>query len=243
MELILVMPAYNEEGCIENVIRAWRDELCQTVGTGLFRMIVVNDGSRDRTGMILDQIQPSIPELQVHHQKNSGHGVAVLTAYEIAANAKPRWIFQVDSDDQFPPSEFRKLWEKRDSADFLLGNRVHRDDPFHRKIITRILRFFLMLVFGKFFADSNVPFRLIRLEVLIAFLKTLPSDPVFAPNIFLSLFASQNAGTTARPGIRSLQIPIIHQARKTGKISIVRWNLIRACLRCVRELWSYRCKT
>ena len=79
------MPAYNEAGCIEEVVREW----VTTVG----RLVVVNDGSRDATGEILDRLAKELPLLHVIHQGNAGHGVALMTGYRAALDLGVPWIF------------------------------------------------------------------------------------------------------------------------------------------------------
>ncbi len=230
MELALVMPAYNEEGCIAPVIRAWRNELLQH--TASLKLIVVDDGSRDNTGKILDALAIEVPELIVIHQANGGHGAALRRGYDEALKLNPTWVFQVDSDDQFICNDFSLLWSRRGEANFILGRRLKRQDAFHRKVITQCLKLVNILLFGTYMADANVPFRLIRTTLLKELLDQIPST-VFAPNIFISLLAKHRG-----EGLQ--QIPVTHRDRVTGSVSIVRLSLIKACLRCLRELWHLR---
>lgn len=230
MELVLVMPAYNEEGCIASVVRSWRQELL--LATTSLKLVVVDDGSRDATGKILDDLAVELPEVVVVHQANGGHGAALRHGYDQALALNPTWVFQVDSDDQFISQDFRLLWNLRTEADFILGQRRNRQDAFHRKVITQCLKLVNILFFGTYIADANVPFRLIRSTLLKKLLQQTPSD-VFAPNIFLSLIAKyQNE--------KLMQIPVTHRDRMTGTVSIVRLRLIRACFRCMVELWTLR---
>jgi dolichol-phosphate mannosyltransferase len=234
MKLCLVMPAFNEADCIASVVQNWIkgvSELFASVSED-FRVIVVNDGSKDNTGHILDSLGRREKHLVVVHQKNGGHGKALLTAYEKALEFSPEWVFHVDSDDQFKPSDFKKIWDLRATSKFLMGCRVQRHDPLHRLIITRIMRSLVFLFFGAFLKDANIPFRLIRTDYLRKLLKALPSN-VFAPNIFLSVLA-------AKDGQDLKFIPVTHEERKTGQVSIVKWGLIKVCIRSARELLFFR---
>jgi dolichol-phosphate mannosyltransferase len=230
-ELVIVMPAYNEQGCIRTVVLGWLAQLA-SMGLKDYKLIVVNDGSRDQTGSILDALASEQAALVVVHQNNAGHGRALRNAYERAAALAPMWVFHVDSDDQFIPQDLNNLWSLRHSSDFILGLRAVRHDAFHRLVITRILRLLNFLAFGVFLKDANIPFRLIRGDYLKVLLDIVP-PAVFAPNIFLSVLA-------ARDGQALGFIPVQHRERETGKVSIVRWGLIKACLRCVRELLVFR---
>jgi glycosyltransferase involved in cell wall biosynthesis len=228
---ILVMPAYNEEECITPVIESWRDEFDRLFGDN-FRLVVVNDGSRDNTGSLLDSLVATEPRLIAIHQKNSGHGGALLRAYREAVALRPDYVFHVDSDDQFKPKDFELLWARRNESPCILGYRSTRHDALHRLVITRILRLVLLGLYGRYLKDSNVPFRLLRTNFLARALEIIPRE-TFAPNIFLAVLG-------ARIDANLMHIPVSHEDRKTGTVSIVRWKLIRVCFRCVGELLRFR---
>ncbi len=231
LDCVLVMPAYNEEGCIASVIQAWTAELARHCNDR-FRLIVVNDGSRDRTGAILDEEAARNPRLRVIHQPNSGHGGALLHGYREAIKEDAAYVFQVDSDDQFVPEDFVRLWNLRTSSPCVLGNRSVRHDSFHRLVITRILRVVLWGLYGRRLRDANIPFRLFERRFLAAALRLIPAN-TFAPNIFLAVIA-------ARAGANLHDTPVTHRDRRTGTVSIVRWKLIKVCFRCVGELLAFR---
>lgn len=231
LELCIAMPAYNEEGCIEQVVRGWCS-IFEKNGIRNGMLIVVDDGSRDKTGEILDGLAKQEPRLLVIHQTNSGHGVALRRAYDAAVERRAEYVFQVDSDDQFEVDDFSLLWEKRHQSKFILGRRAVRHDALHRLVITRILKYLNVVVFGKFIPDANIPFRLIEGNFLRQCLEKIPQG-VFAPNIFLSVLA-------ARDGQNLFSIPVRHKDRATGKVSIVRWRLIKACTRTAGELVEFR---
>lgn len=225
------MPAYNEEGCIESVVVRWLEELRAHFGERCL-CLVVNDGSRDQTGPILDRLAAANTQIRVIHQANAGHGAALLHAYRQALDLNPRFVFQVDSDDQFSPADFGPMWRRREESAFILGCRVNRHDAFHRLVITRILRLFMFAIYRRWLTDANVPFRLMTADFLRRALAVIPPT-VFAPNIFLAVLA-------VRQGIDPLYLPVTHMERKTGKVSILRWKLVKVCFRCVGELWDFR---
>jgi dolichol-phosphate mannosyltransferase len=228
-ELTVVIPAYNEEGCIEEVCRDWLKVMTRF---GNSRVIVVDDGSRDSTGSKLDDLVRSEHHLVVLHQSNQGHGNALLTGYEKAIQLGSEWIFHVDSDNQFSPDDFGKLWECRNRSSFILARRKDRQDAPHRIVISRLMRLWLVFVFGCSIKDPNVPFRLMRASFLSKLLRSLPGG-VFAPNIFLSILAKKS-------GQDLCEVPVRHVARQTGKVSIIKWRLIRICFRSLLELIRFR---
>ncbi len=228
---VLVMPAYNEEACIAQVVESWKAEFIRIFGDA-FRLVIVNDGSRDRTGAILDALAAREPRLMVINQANTGHGGALLRGYHEALRLNPAYVFHVDSDDQFKPADFSRLWERRTESACILGYRSVRHDALHRLIITRILRGVLLLLYGCYLKDANVPFRLLEAGFLRKALQLIPGA-TFAPNIFIAVIG-------ARSGCDLMHLPVTHEDRKTGTVSIVRWKLIRVCFRCVGELLAFR---
>ena len=229
----IVMPAYNEEECIEDVVQMWTSFLTETFPNKPTKLIVINDGSKDKTKQILDAIAPRIPNLLVVHQPNGGHGNAVVNGYRKAVELESEYIFQTDSDDQFITEDVKKLWEKRNESAFILGYRQIRFDAFARLVITRILKTTLFLVYGTFINDSNIPFRLIKGSFLKKLLAQLPNPEPFAPNIFLAVMAR-------KAGQNTFDIPITHKERLTGTVSILRWKLIKVCIQSFKELLRFR---
>jgi dolichol-phosphate mannosyltransferase len=233
LKCVLVMPAYNEAGCIEMVVLAWSKALTGLFGVGAFKMIVVNDGSRDETGPILDSVASRMGGvLTVVHQVNAGHGPALVNAYTRACALDAEYIFHVDSDDQFIPGEFGRLWDKRGGSSFIMGWRKNRQDAFHRHVISLILRMMLGAIFQVNIKDSNIPYRLIQRDYLSRLLSVLPSG-TFAPNIFLAVLA-------ARDGCDVMNIPVTHEDRKTGVVSMMGWKLFKICIRSFQELVDFR---
>ena len=227
--LCIVMPAYNEQDCIEAVVINWLKVLNEIVTSNKQGcIVVVNDGSKDKTGDLLDKVASQHCQLKIVHQVNGGHGNALMNAYRTALALEPEWIFHVDSDNQFIPEDLQLLWKNRNNSPFIMGYRKIRYDAFHRLVITRIMRLLNFFLFGIYIDDANVPFRLIRAEYLEKIISVIPKN-VFAPNIFISIIAKKD-------GKLKGQIPIVHQDRQTGNVSIVKWNLIKVCLRTAIEL-------
>ncbi|WP_026995035.1 glycosyltransferase family 2 protein [Flectobacillus major] len=233
IKLAIVMPAYNEEECMADVVKIWSDLLDTEFAGENTRLIVVNDGSKDKTGKILDQIQPQYPKLVVVHQPNGGHGNAVVHAYRKAVELGAEYVFQTDSDDQFIPEDVKKLWEKRTQSDFILGYRQVRHDAIFRLFITRILRWSMFFVYGTFIMDSNIPFRLIKGSFLKKLLAQLPNPVPFAPNIFIAIMAKKS-------GQELFNIPIVHKERATGEVSIQKMKLLKVCWQSFKELLNFR---
>ena len=226
---LIIIPAFNEESCIEKVVRAWIKLVNNHRGS---KILVINDGSKDKTGPILDKLEKEFKNLNVIHKTNEGHGATIIRGYKEAAKTQHLWTFQTDSDDQLNPADFDKLWKSRHKSNFILGKRTKRDDPFHRLLITKINLLLIMILFYSYIDDANVPYRLIKTDYLRKLLRVLPMD-IFAPNIMMSILALKD-------GENLLNIPISHMRRKTGRASITKWNLIIASLKTAKDLILFR---
>lgn len=227
LDLAIVIPVFNEEQIIKTVIKKWLKVL-KNIN---FKMILINDGSTDKTKSIIQSIITK--KIVLKNKKNSGHGPTITYGYREAIKLKPEYIFQVDSDDQFYANDFVFFWKKRKDYDFIIGHRRIRNDPLHRLIITRILRLINLIIFGSYIKDINVPYRLMKFDLLISFIKVIKSQNK-VPNIFLSLFAFKNFKCHTKI--------IKHKKRITGKVVLVNFNLIKFCLNSFFELIFFRFK-
>lgn len=209
-KLAIVIPVYNEEIIIKKVINEWKNILNKKE----FDLIIVNDGSRDKTSSILSSIKKKNKHIKVLNKNNGGHGDSVLFGYKYAVKKNYKFIFQVDSDNQFNSSDFNKFWRIRDNNyDLILGYRKNRKDPVIRIILSKIiLRFFFIIFFQKYILDANVPYRLMKNKFLRKFIY-LCDRKYLAPNILMSLMAK-----------KIISINTNHFQRTTGEI---KWSLIK----------------
>jgi len=232
LELIVVMPVYNEEGIIRKVVQEWHDELCSLKID--FELHVYNDGSKDASLAILKELQKSLPHLVVHDQLNRGHGPTILQGYKSASNV--HWLFQVDSDNEVRPESFHLLWEQRDKYDFLIGKRSNKQNPIARRLVSAVARGLVYFGFGGGVSDVNSPFRLMRLDAFRDIFHLIP-DQTFAPNVIVT-------GIACSRKMRIFEIGIPYQYRQTGKVSIKRLKLLkeawRSGIQTLLFIWSYR---
>ena len=187
--LYIVMPAYNEEANIEDVIKQWHP-VCERINQegNEAKLVIANDGSKDNTFAIMQGLCNQYPHLLPIDKPNSGHGATVLYLYRYAINAGANFVFQTDSDGQTLPEEFWQLWEKRHEYDFQIGTRVGREDGASRVFVTKVLRWVVWLMFGVWVKDANTPFRLMNTAHLQAIMKLIPED-FFLANVAVSAIA------------------------------------------------------
>jgi dolichol-phosphate mannosyltransferase len=219
-ELAVVMPVYNEEEIIQTVVKAWDD--CLSALQIDYVIAVYNDGSKDKTLSKLQAME--LPRLKVVDKKNSGHGPTIVRAYKDYENTP--WVFQLDSDHELRTEEFHKLWNERKNFDFLIGNRINRDSPLPRRVMTFVSYLIIRLFYGKGVLDTNVPYRLIRMEKFKPYLKNL--DGLFAPNVVLS-------GIACLKKMRIFQTEVKFYTRTTGEVSIQKWKLLKVAIKSFKE--------
>ena len=93
--LYIVIPAYNEEANIRQVVEDWYPVV--DLRSGESRLVIVNDGSRDNTFSVLKNMQADRPKLTVLDKENGGHGSTILYGYHYALEQGAEYIFQTDS--------------------------------------------------------------------------------------------------------------------------------------------------
>lgn len=187
--LYIVMPAYNEEANIEDVIRQWHP-VCERINQegNEAKLVIANDGSKDQTFAIMQELGEQYPYLTPIDKPNSGHGATVLYLYRYAINAGANFVFQTDSDGQTLPEEFWQMWEHRHEYDFQIGTRGGREDGANRVFVTKTLRLVVWLMFGVWVKDANTPFRLMNTNSLQTIMKLIPED-FFLANVAVSAIA------------------------------------------------------
>ncbi len=187
--IYFVMPAYNEEANIEDVIKQWHP-ICEKINQlgDNAKLVIANDGSKDNTFGIMTQLQEKYPFLIPLDKANSGHGATVLYLYRYAIDNGADYVFQTDSDGQTLPEEFWQMWENKEKYDFQIGTRGGRQDGGSRVFVTKTLRFVVWCMFHVWVKDANTPFRLLNIEKLKPILDIIPVDYNLA-NVAVSAIA------------------------------------------------------
>lgn len=214
-KLYLIMPAYNEQENIKNVVEQWYPIVERTGAES--RMVVINDGSRDATGAILKELAQQRQQLIPVTKENEGHGATLLHGYRFAIEQGADYIFQTDSDGQTLPEEFWQLWEEREKCGLLIGERAGRQDGFSRIVVTKVLRLLLFCIFGVWVKDANTPFRLMRAKELEELLPVIPPKYNLS-NVIISVLYTKRK--------EAYYFPITFRPRQGGVNSI---NLKKIC--------------
>lgn len=140
----VIMPAYNEEGVIQNHIDQVAHYLSKLLGEKqAFEIIVIDDGSRDATGEILERLKSTRNYLRVvHHRQNFGRGRAIRTGFQASAG---QYVITLDADLSYTPDHIEKILGplERGEADVVLASAYHAEGrvenvPLNRALISRI---------------------------------------------------------------------------------------------------------
>lgn len=218
--LTIFYPCYNEEANVERVTRA-----AVAVGRRVaddLEVLIVNDGSRDRTGEIADSLAAEIPEVRaVHNRPNQGYGGALTRGFR---EATKNWIFYTDGDGQFDLNELPRLLPLLETHDVVSCYRLDRQDPWVRKLNAWAWSTLVNLLFA------------IRLRDIDCAFKIYPKT--FIDRIALhsrgALIDTEMLAKARNLGLRIAQLGVHHDPRTAGQQTGAN---LRVILRAFRELF------
>jgi glycosyltransferase involved in cell wall biosynthesis len=156
LSLTIFFPCYNEQDNVAPLTRR-AVEIGRTIADDL-EVLIVNDGSRDRTGEIADALAGEIPEVRaVHNDPNRGYGGALARGF---AEATKDWIFYTDGDGQFDLGELPGLIPLLETHDVVSAVRVNRQDPPLRKLNAWAWTTLVNVVLGVHCRDIDCAFKI-----------------------------------------------------------------------------------
>ena len=222
--LSVFFPAYNDWGTIASLV-----VLVSSVARELtddWEVIVVNDGSPDHTGDLLDEMARQFSWLKVvHHAKNRGYGGALRTGF---ATATKDLVFYTDGDAQYDPREMVKLYEALGpGVDLVNGYKIGRSDPLHRIVIGRIYHAFVRTMFGLRLRDVDCDFRLMRRGVFDKVVLTRSSGVICV----------ELMKKVQDHGFRIAQVPVHHYHRSYGRSQFFNFRRVARTLTDLMRLW------
>jgi 1,2-diacylglycerol 3-alpha-glucosyltransferase len=220
----IVLPAYNEE---DNIAKAVEQAVhCVKELFQDWEVIVVNDGSQDKTGEIIDSLaEQNDRVVALHHPNNQGYGTALKTGI---LGARKELIFFCDSDLQFHLSELVLPLTWIEQYDIVIGYRSKRQDPLHRRLNALGWNTLVRLLLGLKVRDIDCAFKLFRSTVFSA----IKIDAVGA------MVNTDILVQAIRMGFKIKEVPVTHFPRLQGKQTGAN---IRVVLKAFRELfWLYR---
>lgn len=222
--LSIFFPAYNDAGTIASL--ALVAHMTARELTDDYEVIVVEDGSPDHTGALVDEMARHFPWLRVvHHAKNRGYGGALRTGFETASK---ELVFYTDGDAQYDPRELQTLWRAfSPEVDFVNGYKISRNDPLHRIVIGRLYHWFVKLAFGLRMRDVDCDFRLMRRSVFEK-VRLTRSSGVICVELMKKV---------QDHGYRIAEVPVHHFHRSYGKSQFFNFPRVARTLVDLTRLW------
>ncbi|HXV75335.1 MAG TPA: glycosyltransferase family 2 protein, partial [Candidatus Polarisedimenticolaceae bacterium] len=221
-ELSAVMPAYNEEEVLPFSIAeavAALDEIAAR-----WELLVVDDGSRDRTPEIVAEWVARNDRIRLLKQPmNLGYSRALIRGFR---EARYEWVCYTDADAQFDLREVRKLYDQAGGVEMVVGYRTKRQDPSIRLLTSAVYNRLQGLVLGVRVRDCNCALKLFRRD----FLQSLPLDS----DGFL--IDAELYARTRRAGGRWREVGVTHRPRELGRTTV----RVATIVKTLRELWALR---
>jgi glycosyltransferase involved in cell wall biosynthesis len=222
--LSIVLPAYNEEAVISDTIMG-----VLAYGRKLripFEIVVVNDGSRDRTAAIVGDLQRAHAELRlVSHTQNKGYGEALRSGFDAASMD---WLFLMDADGQFDISQLDEFMPHAREHDMVIGYREHRADAAHRVLYGWGFTLMMNALFKMRYTDIDCAFKLFRRAAWKAVQPIVSTDH--------KIFTVEWLWGAKRARLNVKQLPVRHYPRTKGIQTGARIDVICQMLRSLLRL-------
>ena len=220
-ELSVFFPAYNEEKNLEKTVLKAIPIIKRL--TPKWEVLIINDGSKDRTGEIAEKIAKKYSEVRViNHDPNRGYGAALKSGFY---NSKYQWIFFTDADGQFDFQDIYKLIDKQKEtgADLAIGYYLKRKVSFYRILGSKVWQLAVFLLFGLRVKDIDCGFKLIRKKVIESIPKLESERGPFITSEFLI--------KAKKRGFKIVETDVKHFERKEGEATGAKLNVILSGLK------------
>ena len=218
-------PAHNEAANLRGLVEEALGTLPSLAET--FEIIVVDDGSRDETPAIADELAAAHPEVRaVHHQTNLGYGAALRSGF---AAARHEHLAFTDGDRQFRVADLGRLIERLrvGDADAVVGYRIRRADPLVRTVYARLYRLANLVFFGLTVRDVDCACKLFTRASLEG-VRVESGGAFFSAELLIKLRAR---------GRRLVEVGVPHYPRTAGSPTGAKPQVV---LRAVRDFWALR---
>ncbi len=219
-DISVVIPAFNEEGCVQDCVREVRQVL-SGIGNA-FEIIVVDDGSSDRTFGILRGLKPAVPELRaLRFSQNRGQTAAMDAGFR---HARGEIVVTMDADLQNDPADIPAMLDMLSDWDVVCGVRSRRADNSLRRVSSRIANGVRNRLTGERITDTGCTLRVYRTQFLRR-LKLYDGMHRFLPTLL------------RLEGARVTEMPVRHRPRLKGRTKYGVWNRL---FRGLRDVFAMR---
>jgi glycosyltransferase involved in cell wall biosynthesis len=220
--LTVVLPCFNEAPNIAQAIDEARRAALRSADR--HQIVVVDDGSTDGTAEIAAGVARRVLDVRVvSHDRNRGYGAALQTGLRAA---RTPWVLLTDADLQFDLSQLERFVGLAQDADFVLGWRIDRKDPLHRRVNAAAWNWLVRRAFGLDVRDVDCAFKLIRRE-RVQDISLTSSGAMISTELLVR---------AQRNGARVRELGVEHRPRVAGEQSGADPRVVLRALRELREL-------
>ncbi|MEW6146071.1 MAG: glycosyltransferase family 2 protein [Thermodesulfobacteriota bacterium] len=222
--LTVVLPAHNEEGNIKNTVEKCLSYLEKNVGD--YEVVVVNDGSSDRTREIVEEMSSANPcVVLVNHETNKGYGSALRSGLD---RASKDYIFFMDSDGQFDISDLGRLIPYAGPDRAVIGYREDRADSHIRSLNAWLYGLYIYFVFGLKVKDMDCAFKIFPRSAYESVRPIKSEGALFSAEFLIKL---------KRNGFSFKEVPVRHFPRIFGSQTGANMRVI---IKMFKESWKLR---
>ena len=219
--LSVFFPCYNEQDNVERTIKSALDVLTPLEID--FELIIVNDGSKDKTGEIANQLAAKDERIKVvHHNTNQGYGAALRSGFNAASK---EYVFYTDGDGQFDIKELPPLFKYMTDYDIVSCYRIKRQDSLIRKINAFGWTTLGGLLFRMKIRDIDCAFKLYKRRIF---------DDIKLESSG-ALIDTEILARAKRKGCKIFQVGVHHYPRTAGQQTGAKLSVI---LRAFKELFA-----
>ena len=218
----LVIPAFNEEAAIASVVAEADVALWRQFEE--YEIIVVDDGSRDKTPEILSRLSLNNPRVRFCRlPQNQGYGRALRVGFE-AANGTV--VGFTDADGQFDLKEISTLTDKLHESPIVVGCRVNRNDPWLRRFLSKGYNCLARTFLRTRVRDCDCALKVFQRDALN---RIMPNSTGFFVNTEMLFHAD-------RLGYAVVEVPVTHRPRQAG-VSKVGWHHVPSTFATFARFW------
>ncbi len=219
ISLSIFFPAYNEEANIRETVEKTIRVVGESPWVSDYEIIIVNDGSSDRTRQTAEQLAQAHPNVRlINHDTNKGYGAALLSGMQAATK---EYVFFTDADLQFDILELQNLLVHVPDYEVVIGYRAPRRDPLMRLLNAKVWNALNRALFGLRVTDIDCAFKLFKRK-LIERLPLRSRGAMISAELLIRL---------KRSAVRIKEIPVTHLPRKSGSPTGAKPSVIIKALR------------
>lgn len=197
-------PAYNDAGNLPDLIPVVVDFL--TKHSEKFEIVIIEDGSPDKTGEVADELATKFPNIRVvHHEKNKGYTATLKEGFE---TARYDYVMYTDGDNQYDVFDAEPYLPLLETHDIITGYAIKKAVSNFRKFQSRVHNTLVSILFLEYFKDVNCALKIFKRSIL--------KDIHLNSNPYGAFIAAELVLKAKKLGFSIGKFPVVHYERKSG---------------------------